>query len=108
MQILQGLLPIVIFVVITGFLFLRVLKPGRFMAAMFGAPIRSSIGEVSGTGGKIMSVTLKVCTLDGAAQDKAVGLELVAKSFASYQMLPISLSSTETQKLISLLQQALN
>lgn len=73
---------------------------------MFGAPIERTIGEVAGGGVKLMTIAVKVHTLGGGAPDKAIGLEFVAKSFASYQMMPVTLSSSEAKKLATLLQSA--
>ena len=76
---------------------------------MFGAGIRLTVGEVKGKGWSLMSekTTLKVHVLD-AAPEKAVGLEFVAKSIASYQMTPFSMSATEARKLIAHLQAAID
>ena len=52
-----------------------------------------------------MKTALKVHVLD-AAPEKAVGLEFVAKSIASYQMMPFSMSLAEARKLIAHLQAA--
>jgi hypothetical protein len=80
-------------------------KYGGFKAAMFGAPINSTIGEVNGAGGKIMSVKVKVHML-GGFPDKAIGLEFVAKSISSYDMMPVTLSISEAKKLAALLHAA--
>lgn len=76
---------------------------------MFGAGIRLTVGEVEGKGRSLMSekTTLKVHVLD-ATPEKAVGLEFVAKSIASYQMIPFSMSTTEARKLIAHLQSAID
>lgn len=82
-------------------------KYGGFKAAMFGASINRTIGEVNGAGGKIMSVKLKVHSLDGSP-DKAVGLEFVAKSISSYDMMPVTLSISEAKKLAAFLKTAVD
>ena len=93
----------VVFAAVAGSMLFKALKHGGFKGAMFGAGIRKTVGEVSGNGPKLMSLSLKVHELDGEPNDKALGLELVAKSFASYQTTPITLSVTEAKKLADLI-----
>jgi hypothetical protein len=83
------------------------LKHGGFKAAMFGAGIKNTVGEVSGSGPKIMNLSLKVHELDKSPK-RAVGLELVSKSIGSYQMTPITLSVSEARKLSELINNAVN
>jgi len=90
--------------VIFSFLF-KMAKNGSFKAAMFGARIKNTVGEVSGASSKMMNLKLKVHELDDITNERAVGLELVEKSFASYQMMPITLSLTEAKKLADILNQ---
>lgn len=96
------------FLVVAGSIIFKTLKHGGFRAAMFGAKIRKTVGEVSGKGPKLMALSLKVHELEGNDHDRVVGLELVAKSFASYQMMPIALSATEAKKLSDMLNNIAN
>ena len=96
-----------VFALVVGVFIVKVIKHGGFKAAMFGAGVKNTVGEVSGNGPKRMNLSLKVHELD-SAPDKAVGLELVAKSVSSYQMTPITLSISEAQKLIALIAKATN
>lgn len=91
-----------VFSLAIGSFIFKMLKHGGFKAAMFGAGIKRSAGEVSGSGQKLMRLTIKVYELD-AFPDKAIGMELVAKSIASYQMIPITLSASEAIKLAELI-----
>lgn len=104
----ESLFPIFFFAVfslVVGSFLYKMLKHGGFKAAMFGAPIERTVGEVAGGGMKLMNIGLKVHKL-GGGREKAVGVELVAKSFASYQMMPVTLSTAEARKLIMLLEAA--
>lgn len=92
----------VLFVMARGFF-----KHGGFKGMMFGAGIRRTVGEVEGAQRSMMKTALKVHALD-AGPDKAIGLEFVAKSVASYQMMPFSMSASEARKLIAHLQAALD
>lgn len=94
-----------VFAVIAGSFIIKMIKHGGFKAAMFGAGIKNTVGEVSGNGPKLMNLSLKVHELDGSP-DKAVGLEFVAKSFGGYQMTPITLSASEAKKLTDLINNA--
>jgi hypothetical protein len=77
-------------------------KHGGFKGAMFGANIEKTLGEVSGNGPRLVSLSLKVHELDGSP-DKALGLEVTTTSVGSYQMTPVSLSLAEAKKLRDLL-----
>ena len=96
-----------IFVGMAGYFLFRMYRYGGFKAAMFGASIERTVGEVVGLRHPPVSSVLKVHVLGGGEPEKAVGLEFVAKSVASYQMLPLTLSSSEAKKLVSLLQSAI-
>jgi hypothetical protein len=93
-------------IVFIGYSLLRMFHYGGLRGSMFGAPVEKTLGEVSGSKSNIMSIALKVYSLNGSSTNKDVGLEIVAKSFASYQMTPISLSVNEAKKLITLLESA--
>ena len=91
---------------IAGYFAFRFTKFGGIKAAMFGARIKRTVGEAAGSSGKkIIKSIVRVHVLDGGP-DKAVGLEFVATSFVSYQMLPIVLSESETRNLIRFLENA--
>ena len=96
----------VTFAAVVGFFAYRVVRYGGFKAAMFGAQVERTVGEVSGEKQGSLGITLKVHILRRDPGEKLVGMELVAKSFASYQMMPVTLSVAEVQQLVSLLQQA--
>lgn len=79
------------------------IRHGGFKAAMFGAPIERTVGEVKVTRGAIGSTTMKVHVLRAEAEMK-VGLEVVTKSVASYHMMPFTLTAAEAKSLIRLLE----
>lgn len=95
-----------IFVFVIGSFAIKFFRYGGFKAALFGARIERTLGEVSGGGMVFGSMTVKVHALDGDTPEKAVGLELIAKTFASYHVMPVTLSASETMHLASLLQTA--
>jgi len=95
------------FLFVFGLFIYKIFKNGGLKGAMFGAPIERTVGEVVATSpSRIMSIAVKVHVLGGASLDKAIGLEFVAKSVASYQMMPVSLSKADARKLIALLESA--
>lgn len=98
----------VLFLAIPGYLIFRTIRYGGVKAAMFGAKIERTLGEVEGHPQRPVSLRLKVHVLADGSSNKAVGLELVARSIASYQMMPITLSVVEARKLAALLQSAIN
>jgi hypothetical protein len=95
-----------IFAAVIGFFAYRMIRHGGFKAAMFGARIDRTVGEVSGERQGPVGVALKVHILRREAAEKLVGVEFIAKSFASYQMTPITLSVAQAQQLASLLNEA--
>ncbi len=96
----------IVFAAVVGVMLFRIIKHGGFKAAIFGASIESTIGEVNGGGSKLMKMVVKVHKLGGGDPEKAIGLELVTKSIGSYQMTPVSLSVSEAKALVKLLETA--
>lgn len=97
------------FVGIILFFAYRMFKYKGLKGAIFGAEIVNTVGEVQGKSQGPVSLALKVHSLKpDATSQSLVGIELVAKSIASHQMMPITLSVSEAQQLISLLERAIN
>lgn len=101
-----SLIFLAVFAALIGTFLYRIVKYGGFKAAAFGAQIESTFGEVQGAS-RFGNMKLRVHALSGGGDDRAVGLELVATTIASYQMLPITLSAEGTQELIGLLREAI-
>lgn len=102
---IDGVIPLLLFALfalLVGSFLIKVIKYGGFKAALFGAPIEQTVGEVSSSGAKLVKTVLKIHSLGANSTGKAVGVELIAKSFASYQTLPTTLTITEAKKLITL------
>ncbi len=97
------------FIAVMALMFRGFFKHRGLKGMLFGAGIRLTVGKVEGKGRSLMSekTTLKVHVLD-AAPEKAVGLEFVVKSIASYEMIPFSMSAAEAKKLIAHLQVAID
>jgi hypothetical protein len=79
-----------------------------FKGQMFGGKILQTVGSVKGRSQGLTNCELKVHIIEEKelGPSKSIGIELIAKSFLSYQMLPITLSSQETKRLIALLEEA--
>jgi hypothetical protein len=107
MDVAPGTLFFVVFAVVVGYFGYRMLRHGGFKAALFGARIESTVGEVAAERQGPMRVAFKVHALRRDNSEKLVGIELIAKGFASYQMTPITLSVHQAQQLASLLQNAI-
>jgi hypothetical protein len=84
-----------------------VVRHRGFKAAMFGAKIVSSVGQVSVKRRGLISQKLRVHILGGGAADRAVGLELSSSAPGAWSMTPISLSVSEAAELVALLEEAL-
>ncbi len=78
---------------------------GSFRGGLFGARIQATVGEVTGSRPGYVQRTVRVHILDGPPE-RAVGLEVVWKTFASYGMHPVTLSLSEARNLSSLLEVA--
>jgi hypothetical protein len=106
MDVGPGTLFFLVFAAVVGYFAYRVSQYGGFKAAMFGARIERTIGEVTGERQFGISVALKIHALRRDDSEKLVGIELIAKSFLSYEMKPLTLSVRQAQQLASLLQNA--
>jgi hypothetical protein len=93
-----------LFALVAGTFLYKIIKNRGIKGAMFGAPIHNTVGEVAGRDTGLMNVAVRVHTLGNNDLGYEVGLELVAKSFASYQMMPAKLSPADANQLASLLQ----
>jgi hypothetical protein len=82
----------VIFAVVLGTFAWKVLRHGGMRGAMFGSRIERLVGEVEGEKQAMHSFKVRVHKLAGSEDKGTVELELVAKSVASYQMTPVTLS----------------
>ncbi len=96
----------VVFAAVAFNLLYKMLKHGGVKGALFGAGIAETLGEVPGSGPRILNLAVRVHRLSGGARDRAVGLEFVAKSYASYQMFPVALSAADAARLAALLGKA--
>lgn len=81
-------------------------KYGGWKAASFGAKISRTVGEVPGVRRGLFTVTVKVHRLVEGATDRAVALEVVAKSPLSYQVMPVTLTEAATRDLVKMLDEA--
>ena len=104
-------LPIAIFALIwvsfAGWLILCMFRYGGFKGAMFGASIHETLGSISLRAPRWVRLSVKVHALSPHDPDKAVGLEIVGKTLASYQMTPLVLTVSEAEELAALLDAAL-
>jgi hypothetical protein len=96
----------VVFAGIALFIVFSIVRHGGVKAAMFGAKIERTIGEVEGERRVGVRTQLKVHALSPSSGERAIGIEFVAKSPLSYSMVPITLSAAEAQRLALLLQSA--
>ncbi len=94
-------------VAVVGPLLFRTFKYKSFSAAMLGAPIRNTVGEIELNRSGLSSSVLKVHALGSATgSDRSVGLQLVSKAALGASTMPIKLSIQQAQELSMLLQNA--
>jgi hypothetical protein len=112
LKIYMSNLPVFLFLIcwfgVLAWMIYRVKKFHGLAGAMFGVAVKRTVGEVHGGRSNLVGITLRVDSLEQNSADKAIGLELVAKSMGSYQLSPIALSADEARKLIGLIESALN
>jgi hypothetical protein len=96
------------FVGVVGTFAWKMLKNGGMRGAMFGSRVERLVGEINGEKQAMHSLKVRIHRLQGAEGRGEIGLELVAKSFASYQMTPVTLSKESALQLAELLRQAAN
>ena len=100
------------FVVVFGgfvlYFVVSMIRHGGIKDAMFGASIDDTLGEVELGSSRFSSQKIKVHVLGRRSLlEPAVGLELSMSSAGSWSMTPITLSSDEARRLISLLERAI-
>ena len=91
-------------VLIGASLLFRMVKYGGLRGATFGARIDATLGEVDLPRSSLVSKKIRVHVLQHDTEQ--IGLEFVARSVASWQMMPFSLTRAEAHELIVLLQRA--
>ncbi len=89
------------------YLISRVFRFGGVKAALFGARIGHTLGEVEGAGGKWITATIRVHTLEGK-DDRSIGLEFVQKGPGAFSMQPFPMTAAEARKLTQLIEAALH
>ena len=93
---------------VLGNLAFRAFRHGSFSAAFFDAPVERTLGEVEDARSKLGRSVLRVHRLGAGSTDSIVAIELVHKSFASYEMNFINLSEPSVRSLIAHLQEAIS
>jgi len=106
---MEPIIFILIIVFIAFFIFLFFTKKGKGL--FFGGELVKTIGEDVGSKRGIVNATVKVHVVKTKLPKPnkyQVGIELSQKSFASYQMTPITISTNEAKELIGMLEEAIN
>ena len=104
---LKVLAPIILVVaLLAGSLIVKTIKYGGLRAAMFGAPVESTIGGAVGRVPFFGRLTVRVHTLGGVSPDRQIGVDFSAKSLGGYQMFHITLSAAEAKRLAEVLASA--
>lgn len=85
----------------------RYFRSGSFTGAMLGGKIKREVGQVSiaSTGATSRSLTINAMESDDG--DRFVGLVYVSKAPLGASMVPIKLSKSQAQDLVTLLQRSI-
>jgi hypothetical protein len=95
-----------IFGALVVYFIFNIFRRGGLKGALFNAKIEATIGEVEAKGPKLISQRVKVHILQRESES-LIGIEIMSKSIASIEMLPVVLTQAQAAKLAGLLQQAL-
>ena len=95
-----------LFPLAAGHLLWRIRRKGGLRGMMFGAPVRATITEIELEPRGPVKSRLRIHTLGGANDAPRIGVEVVHSSFASWGMVPISLSTMDARRLAEALDQA--
>ncbi len=85
----------------------RYFRSGSFTGAMLGGKIKRDVGQVSIASGGATSKSLKINVMESNEGDSFVGLVYASKAPLGASMVPIKLSKSQAQQLVTLLQQAM-
>ncbi|MCR9142729.1 MAG: hypothetical protein NXI24_10795 [bacterium] len=96
------LLPAFFFSVVTYIVY-RLVKYGGVRGSILGSVVDKTVGQVDGKASRWASSKMSVHIL----QSKDIGIDITSKTFGSWQMHPLTLEKGEVQKLIQILQRAL-
>jgi len=103
---MSNYLLILFFVGFTGVFLYSTIRNRGFKGAVFGAPIASSLGEVSLMKRSLVSQKLKVHILGDASSTQFVGLELRSSGLGVFSMMPLRLTREQALAVITLLERA--
>ena len=95
-----------LFAAVAAHLVFKVFRHGGFRGALFGAPIRATVAEIELPRRGMVKSRLKVHTLAGDRGEPEVSLEIVHSTVGSWQMMPVSLSAEQAQRLADALADA--
>lgn len=85
----------------------RLLRYGGFRDAMYGAEVERELGEVEGNAHGGLSVTVRVHQLAGAGSDRALGIEMIGRHWASRESQFATLSRGQARQVIGILKEAI-
>ena len=95
------------FVLVLGSFVYRFIRYKSIRGIFFGAPVLSTVGEVECEKQGLVRIVIRVHKVGAnGTHDHRVGLELVGKSIASYDMMSTTLSASQAKALASLLERA--
>ena len=98
----------ILFGLVAASMLFKVIKNKGWKGAMFGAPTRKQTCEIELGSRGMVKTKLKVHVLDPRDRGEGphVGIEVIHSTFGSWQMSPISLTRTESQRLADELSRA--
>lgn len=105
---LDGLSIVIVaaFLAVVAWLGFGTLRHGSFSGLMFGARSAGPVGELEGRAKGHRRVTVAVHRLEDGGSQRAVGIHMTGKAFASVQRVAGSVSRDDARRLAELLESA--
>ena len=97
----------IIFAFSVGTMIVRIVRNGGWRGAMFGAPIRSTVGEIVLQKRGMAKRRIKIHRLAGNHDGPQVGIEIAFSMPGAFSIFPVSLTAEEARQLATALEQAL-
>ncbi len=108
MEALPAILFLIVWIAVFLFLVYNIFKRGGWRGALLGGSIVETLGELQGRKRSFVQSRLKLHIIhDRDTNEKAIGLEVTHKTFASWQMTPFTLNRQEAEELQRMLTAAL-
>jgi hypothetical protein len=89
----------VFFAIVAASTLYRIIRKGGLKGGLFGARLKSTVSEMELARRGMVKTRLKVHVLEGDTSSPQVGLEIQHSTIGSWNMTPVSLTTSEAESL---------